>query len=278
MQLHRFVIGLTFASLALVGCEPLDGGGGGGIGGQLAFIRNGALVISADDGSGERTLTDINTSSSPALSPTGGTIAFAFSSAGDLTRGIYTIVTAGSTVLEPIATPSSTATFSSPAWSPDGTQLVFVSTDNARSTLYTVSSTGGETPAALAPSLVGARYPAYLDSSTLVVVHGEEIKTLDLDSGKTMSLGTKTTSRVAVAPGGERIAYVTTSGDLVVRTLATGEETGLAAASRTATLPAFSFDGSLVAFDMGGLIYATAANGLGVLDILQSGAEVSWSP
>lgn len=273
---------LAVSSVALVlgGCEPLDGFGGG-IGGRLAFIRGGSLVVSFDDGNGERTITLPNTSAQPALSPTGGTVAFAYSAdEDDLSRGIYTVSYSGSTLLEAVATPGTGETFSSPAWSPDGASIVFVATAGTDVTLKRVSSTGGE-PEDVAAGVTDARFPAFLDADTLVVVHGAgfDVKTLDLATGSLSPLGVTTESRVAVSPDGNSIAYVPRSGGgIVVRQLATGEETTLASTGGLDEMPAFSFDGSVVAFESGGLIYASAADGTGFPTLLQSGREVTWAP
>lgn len=270
-------------SLVLMGCEPLDGGGGGGIGGRLALIRNGALVVSLDDGNGERTITMEHTSAQPALSPTGATVAFAYSDSGDPgARGIYSVGYAASTILEALAQPATGETFSSPTWSPDGSSVVFVSTLGTDATLKRVSSTGGE-PEDVAPGVADVKFPAFLDANTLVVVHGagNAVKTLDLTTGVLTDLGITTDSRVAVAPGGNRIAYSqpnSTGSGIVVRDLATGVETEVGTSGGLDRMPAFSFDGSLVAFEASDLIYAASADGFGGVTLLQSGSDVSWAP
>lgn len=276
---HTALLGLL--GLALLGCEPLDPGGGGGVGGRLAFIRNGSLVVSFDDGNGERTLTDENTSATPALSPSGNTVAFAFSETGnDLGRSIQLVDFAAGSLRETLVVPEAGETFSSPAWSPDGTEIVFVVTSGPDVSLRRISASGGT-----AEEITGsqdAQFPAFLDASTLVVLGpGLELLELPLSGGTPISLGITTPSRPAVAPGGGQLAWSqqdATGGTIFVRDLLTGADTPLASTGGGDVKPAFSFDGSLVAFESGGLIYAAPADGTGSAQLLQSGTDVSWAP
>lgn len=280
-MLIRSTLALVATALVLIGCEPPDGGGGGGVGGKLAFIRSGALVVSNDDGTGENTLTAPSTSAEPALSPTGASIAFAYSSDENITpRGIYAVNSSGSPVLDLVAQPNPGERFSSPTWSIDGASIVFVSAIGTDVSLKQVASAGGE-PDTIASGLSNTKFPVFLDEDTLVVVQDREAQKLSLATGQMEPMGITTESRVAVEPGGKRVAYARQDANgsaIVVRDLETQEETALASTGDNDTAPAFSFDGSLVAFESGGLIYASPSDGTGGFTLLQSGQDVSWSP
>lgn len=274
----------VFGVLALTACEPIDAGGGGGVGGRLAFLRDDVLFISQDDSNGERTITTSDTSSAdPALSPNGQTVAFAYSAAGSAdARGIWRIGTADGSQLEEVARPGVGETFSSPTWSPDGATIVFVSTKGTESTLLQVDA-GGGTPEAVAAGVTHVSFPAYLDANTLVVLQGtgRELKTLDLATGALTSLDIVTSSRAAVSRDGTRIAFAKESGgssSIVVRTLATGADVTLATTGLRDIKPAFSPEGSFVAFEADENIYAAASDGTGQTELLQAGTDVSWGP
>ncbi len=284
-------LALVAAVLALVACEPADsGGGGGGVGGKLAFIRSGMLVVSLDSGDQERDLTDQNTSTDPALSRNGQTVAFAYAEGGDLgTTTIETVPFSGST-RTPVASPAAGQSFSQPAWSPDGSTLVFLDTEGATTTLMTVPSAGG-TPAALSPAPQTSEnlaFPTYIDQQTLLVSVGTslELETLNLTSGVLTDLGVSSPSRAAVSPDGSKIAYAKsgTTLHIVLRDLNSGTETPLAQTDSDDLNPAFAPDGTLVAFDTKGQnasspqIYDVKADGSAGTMLLQSGQEVSWGP
>lgn len=272
---------LVLAVLAITGCpELLDGGGGGGVGGQIAFIRNGQLTVSSDDGlgTGEQFLTEASTSADPALSPNGQSIAFAYSPAASAgSRGIYVVPVNGGVPVE-LALPGGSASFSNPAYSPDGAQIVFVSTDGADTKLLTIPS-GGGTPDEVPGSIGDVNFPAFLDGNTLVVVQGlsNELNKLDLTTGVLTKLGLSSSSKAAAAPGGGRIAYSKDSA-IVVRDLASNVETPLPTSGSGDLKPAFSPDGVFVAFEGGGKLYAARADGTGTIEVMQSGTDVSWGP
>ncbi len=274
--------------LVLAACEPADTGGGGGVGGKLAFIRDGALVVSLDSGDQERDLTDPNTSADPALSPTGQTVAFAFAVGGDLTvTSLQTVPFAGD-VRTPVATPNSGQSFSQPAWSKDGSTIVFVDTEGADTQLMTVPATGGSAPTPVAPTLTDLHFPAYLDDHTLLVSKGAslELETLDLTTLALTDLGISSPSRGAVSTDGSKIAYsrVDATTQVVVRDLATGAETPVASTGFGDFNPTFAPDDTFVAFDAKGpsdsspKIYAAKTDGTGGTLLLQSGHQASWSP
>jgi TolB protein len=275
---------LALGALILAACEPADAGGGAGVGGRFAFVRDGALVVSLDSGEDERTLTDPATSAEPALAPNGQTVVFAYSaSRDDRSRGLATVTFAGEG-LATLAAPPNGSSYSAPAVGPDGTTVVFTATDGISSRLWRVSLDGGS-PTVVAPGESDLHAPAFLDASRLVVLRGTTLATADLASGAIVSLGVRSASRPAPSPDGTLVAYAAASSPsrIVVRRLSDGTETLLAATGNDDTNPVFSPDGLWVGFESkspGGqqpLLYAARADGTGTPLLLQSGADLAWS-
>ncbi len=275
-----FRIALSAAVFVIAACEPLDLGGGGGAGGRLAFVRKGALVVSLDSGDAERLITEEGTSAAPALSPNGQTIAFAYSETGSAETGIATVAYGGDTITS-VAQPAPGTSYGSPTFSPDGTTIVFVASVGGRSELWKVDTSGG-TPERLSTQ-EGLYFPAFLSSTSLVVAQGTglALATLDLTTDTVTPLGGTLLARAAVSPDRTRIAFGR-GGVIVVRTLATGQEQPLATTGFGDQKPAFSPDGSSVAFeatnDQQPKIYAAPADGTGTTMLLQVGSDVAWGP
>ena len=275
-----FRIALCAAIFVIAACEPLDLGGGSGVGGRLAFIRKGALVVSLDSGDAEKSITEENTSAEPALSPNGQTVVFAYSESGSTGRGIA-MVAYGDLTITSLAEPSAGASFGSPTFSPDGEHVVFVATSGAGSELWKVAVAGGT------PERISAHndvyFPAFVNDRTLIVASGAglALSQLDLATDSVTALGGTLQSRACVAPGGERIAY-SRGGIVIVRTLATSAEKSLATTSFGDQKPAFSPDGSFVAFEAQGpteqqpKLYAAPSDGTGTTTLLQVGYDVAW--
>jgi TolB protein len=277
---------LTFVGLALLvaACEPADSGGGAGVGGRLAFVRDGALVTSLDSGDDERILTEAGTSAEPALSPNGQTVVFAYSAAKDeRARGLQTIAFGGDQ-LAPLALPPAGTSYGSPVFSPDGGTVVFTSTDGVGSRLFRVDA-GGGMPFAVAPSETDLRFPAFRAAGELVVLKGQTLALVSVSSGTVISLGVTSISRPAVSPDGAFVAYATATSPsrIVVRRLSDGTETPLAMTGEGDVNPAFAPDGLFVGFESksaGGLqplLYAAKVDGSGAPVLLQSGSELAWS-
>lgn len=278
---------LLWAPVALLcACEPLDLGGGAGVGGRLAFVRDGALVTSQDSGDGELIITDPGTSDAPALSPNGQTVAFAYSAAKDENaRGLFRVASFGGTP-EAIIEPSPGTSFGEPSWSPDGAAIAFTATTGGDTEILLVPSSGGS-----AQSISGSHrdlhFPVFLDSSTLVVSKGSglELHKLEIASGQLTSLGVSSPSRAAVSPSGTKLAYAKNSGmnRIFVLDLATNTETALATTGYGDANPAFAPGGAYVAFDAKGplesqpKIYAAPSDGTGTTVLLQTGASAAWS-
>ena len=277
-------IGLLAVAALAVACEPADSGGGAGVGGRLAFVRDGALVTSLDSGDDEQTLTEPGTSAEPALSPNGQTVVFAYSELKDeRARGIQTVAFGGR-LLGTLAVPPAGATYGSPVFSPDGGTVVFASADGVGSRLFRVDANGG-TPFLIAPSETDLRFPAFRSAGELVVLKGQTLALVNVSTGTVTSLGVTSVSRPAVSADGAFVAYATATSPslIVVRRLSDGTETPLASTGEGDVKPAFAPDGLFVGFESksaGGLqplLYAAKADGSGAPVLLQSGSELAWS-
>lgn len=263
--------------LALTACEPPDEGGGAGIDGRLAFIRSGALVVSMADGSAERNVTYSNSSSSPALSPNGQTIAFLYSPDGS-TPALYRVAFSGEEP-EPVLAPGAGETFSSPAWMPNGSTLLVVSRTASGTKLLEVSQDRTSRP--LLPSLTDVQTVSVLNSNEVLVTQGveRELALVTLSTGAVETLGITTDSRPSAFMGGRRIAYGADDGTIRVLDLTTREEVSLATSGRGDRNPVFvETDGSVVAFEAANRLYAAFADGTDSAVPLQDGTQVTWAP
>jgi len=260
------------------GCEPIEGGGGG-LGGRLAVIRDGALHVSDSDGSLDQTLTESNTSSDPAIS--GSTVAFFYEpEIGSGDRGLYLVTTAGGTP-ELVRSADEGITFESPAWTPDGSAISYVERNGATRTLKQVPRGGG-----IGPSIELAgyspKYVTHVSATEIVIVDATTNEIVRIDNGVATATGKHTVSRVAVSPDGTSIAYADADAQdqLKVQVLSTGVETALAVQSSATAQPCFSPDGRYVAFEVtttGSLVYALPADGTDALEgPLTTGTDVAW--
>lgn len=286
MRLAR--IALVAPALLLCACEPLDLGGGAGVGGRIAFLRDEALVTSQDSGDSELIITEAGTSGAPALTANGQTVLFPYNASKNAdARGLFRVSSSGGTPEELVAAPAGVS-FDAPALSKDGQRIAFVAAKDTTHEIWIAPVAGGTaTPAAGSDTNGDLFFPAWIDANTLLVSKGGSLAlhTLDLTTGALTDLGQTSPSRGAVSPDGKRIAYAKGSpSGIVVRDLATGTETTLAATGRGDTNPAFSPEGTLVAFDAKGagvsqtMVYAANADGTGNVALLQTGTQAAWSP
>lgn len=284
LTLTRALIALGLGG-ALAACEPADlmAGGGGGVGGKLAFVRDGALVLSDDAAAGEQVLTDSETSAQPAFSSNGQELVFGFHEAGGTDDAIDRIALTGLSQSTLAAPPAGTS-YGSPDYSADDASVVFEAVTGADSVLMQVALDGG-TPETLAGS-EGLRQPVTLDAARVLALRDGQLVTFEVSTGVVTELGIATSARAAVSADGSRIAYVKdgTPDRIAVRSAADTDGTTevlVAMALGDATRPAFSPEGDLVAFDTGGAspqLYAGNADGTGLPTLLQSGGQVAWAP
>jgi len=181
LTLTRALIALGLGG-ALAACEPADlmAGGGGGVGGKLAFVRDGALVLSDDAAAGEQVLTDSETSAQPAFSSNGQELVFGFHEAGGTDDAIDRIALTGLSQSTLAAPPAGTS-YGSPDYSADDASVVFEAVTGADSVLMQVALDGG-TPETLAGS-EGLRQPVTLDAARVLALRDGQLVTFEVSTG-----------------------------------------------------------------------------------------------
>jgi Tol biopolymer transport system component len=244
--------------VGLVGCEPVDTGGGGGVAnnGHLAFIRESRLTTAAEDGTALHIITETGTTSSdPALSPNGQSIAFAYSETGNTAaQSIYVVPTgaAAGTGLQLVAQAVAPETFSSPSWDPTGSTIYFLATQSGASRILKADSAGVASSTAVATNIVNAQSVTVVDANTLLVslAPNGDLNTLDLTANSLTPLNVTGVTRPTVSHEGAQFAYANAAGQITVQGLAAGSVSkvitaaGVAADARLA----FSPDSTLLAF------------------------------
>ncbi len=251
---RRFSLSL----LLLAACEPKDLGGGGGIGGRIAFSRGGDVWVINDDGaSGETRITTTSNTQQPALSPNGQTVAYAQTSGNG--SDIWATSVSGGTPRQLSAAQTNGDRAEAPAWSRDGSQLVFHVTSGGNAQLFIVNADGSGSPR-LITTPTSASFPSFsADGARLLAVFTSGLGTVPADGSGQLTpitpsgLG-QVLSRAVFSPNGARIAFsLPSSGGGHPRPFVMNADGSSPHQLRGTpdgddTWPSWSFDGSFVAF------------------------------
>ncbi len=228
----RRFLGAVLAVGMLGGCEPLDDGGGGGIGDVLftrgfAFVRENdrnVFVVDDDgDANSPQRLTSVGGAYWPSVSRNGRSVVFVQRSGG--ATALLTVPTSGgapSTLFranDP-ACARGCANFRTPTFSPDGRSVVFVfSPANSSQTALARINTDGSGFQELTPNnVIAYGAPSFVPNGSAVVAGaGSGLNQLDqlayipLNGGtiiySALSAGVQfIENRVAVSPSGGQVA------------------------------------------------------------------------
>ncbi|WIG94365.1 hypothetical protein [Myxococcus sp. SDU36] len=228
---QRF-LGAVLAVGMLGGCEPLDDGGGGGIGDALftrgfAFVReddrNVFVVDDSGDANSPQRLTNVGGAYWPSVSRDGRSVVFVQRS-GSATS-LLTVPTSGGTPstlfrANDSACARGCANFRTPTFSPDGRSVVFVfSPGNSSQTALARINTDGSGFQELTPNnVIAYGAPSFVPNGSAVLAGaGSGLNQLDQLAHVPLNGGTITYSslsagvqfvenRVAVSPNGSQVA------------------------------------------------------------------------
>ena len=209
---------------------------------------------------------------SPALSPDGRQVAFAWSGEERQNVDIHVMQVGGGTTLPLTRSPGRE---DSPAWSPDGTQIAFLRVETAGAGVYVISPLGGGERKLIDISVPAVQFVQISwmpDGNHLVLNTRRADGTDDIVQ---VALGTSLVSKLlsipasqgrhyfpAISPDGKHLAYVYATGPVgvgsdvhVVPLDATGQPNGQA---RRLTNVATAFTGLTWTADSGSIIYAAS--------------------
>ena len=233
--------------------------------------------------------------SSPALSPDGRQVAFAWNGEREDNFDIYVKLVGGG---DPLRLTRDAAVDANPSWSPDGTQIVFRRTTGAlEGALVLISALGGP-ERVLVQGLVGSHASFTPDGRALVtgfrdsVDGGLGLFVLDLATGERRRLTTSPPGTwagdmaPAVSPDGRTVAFARaltrSNSEIYLLRLtegleAAGEPRRLTSEGTTAGQPAWTADGTRIAFSLGsgGL---TSTQSLRVISAVDPGASSEAIP
>ncbi len=178
---------------------------------------------------------------------------------------------------------------STPAWSPDGSQLAVVTHWAGNYGILLMNPDGSG--AHLVTTDSGDRDPAWSpDGTQIAFANGAAIWAVNTYGGGRKQLTTGTygsASRPAWSPDGSKLAFAAYedgkygTSEIYVLDRSSGKETALTGATLRAVSPAWSPDGGTIAFSSDGVIYVMNADGTGVHALTNGAAYAdvpAWSP
>ena len=156
-----------------------------------------------------------------------------------------------------------------PSWSPDGTQLVWVTTRNGQNDIY-VAARDGTAPAALTNDSAHDVFPRWSPDGTAIAFSsdrdGDQEIYLMAPDGRDIRQLTHNDSddwMGSWSPDGTRIAYISARDGQHLRVMAADGDAdrGLTAGDSRAWWPAWSPDGRRLTYESGGVIFIVPVDG-----------------
>ncbi len=248
----------TAASLALSGLAASQAAASAfpGANGRIVYNRASVLYSVNPDGTGEQALTSPNSrASDPSLSPDGNKVAFAYSrgtAASAPGWGIWVVNANGTGAHQVTTDPQSVASLDhEPAWSPDGSKIVFVRGSPADLYVMNADGTGGSTNLT-ASFTTGANDPSWSPLGDKIAFStGGNIFVMNANgSGTPLQVtpsGGQAKDTPSWSPNGARIAYANVSQIRAVNP-AGGNDVQLLGGLREVWDVAWSPDGSKIAY------------------------------
>ncbi len=289
--MKRAWLGAAITAACLAAAAPADAAFPGQ-NGKIAFVQAGDIWTMNADGSGQVNLTnDAVPQSSPSWSPDGARIAFD-QDTGTNTR-VWTMNADGSG--KAMATNGTFPQSRDPAWSPDGTRLVF---SNFAGALWTMNPDGTGVVGPITPPLGGnPSLPEWSPSGSLIAFqHGPSgcgpgsLSVIAPDGSNFATIFSNCNVNIfgsSWSPDAQRIAFNGTDvlgclpsdpcpdvGFFTIRPDGTDRQE----LPNGGPFPAWSPDGTKIAFDSGSGIRTMNADGTGVSLSLAAGIEPDWQP
>ncbi len=231
--MKKLVAVLVAIGFGLSACEPLDEGGGGGVGGDVTF-RNGFVFVrnsqiwmadSADDFATATKLTSFGENAYPSVSKDGRTVVFV-SGSGPSSELQLVNTDAGASARTLLAAEANQRNFRFPVFSPDGLKIVFAYEDSdgssSWSALGTVNSDGSGFRTIVGGTNASYTSPTFdVGGNQVLAAAGSasgnynQIVSVNVATGSVTSMvtlssstaATAITDRLAISPDGTKAAF-----------------------------------------------------------------------